>query len=226
MTALFTPPVLYSFRRCPYAMRARLSIAYAQVDVELREVVLRDKPESLRAYSAKATVPVLVLSQQHVIDESLDIIYWALSKNDPFNWLSGLSPEQQNEAKQLIAENDSTFKVCLDRYKYADRYPEKTVVEYRDEGEAFLAKLDSRCATSKYLLTDNISFADVAIFPFIRQFAFVDKVWFDQTPYGHLQAWLAQWLQSELFESVMRKYPMWVEGDQPTLFPDHISQQH
>lgn len=227
MTSSLTLPILYSFRRCPYAMRARLSIAYAQVNVELREVVLRDKPPSLLAYSAKATVPVLVLSEksseQKVIDESLDIIYWALSKNDPSHWLEKLPVTQLSEAKELISENDGSFKACLDRYKYADRYPEKTEVEYREEAETFLKKLDERLKNKKYLITNKVCFADVAIFPFIRQFAFVDKAWFDKTPYKNLQAWLSQWLDSELFESVMKKYPAWRDGDQPVLFPGDTS---
>ena len=221
MNPQFNPPLLYSFRRCPYAIRARLAIVYSGIPVELREVVLRDKPASLRAYSAKATVPVLVLSEQQVIDESLDIIDFCLSLNDPAGWLSDLSRSQQLEARALIKENDGFFKDHLDRYKYPDRQSdtENNGSDDRDLAMIFLAKLDQRLGKSAYLMGEKSSIADIAIFPFVRQFAFVDKSWFDQTALQYLKRWLEQWLQSPLFEQVMKKYPAWMSGDELTVFP-------
>jgi glutathione S-transferase len=202
-----TLPILYSFRRCPYAMRARMAIAYSGVDVQLREVILSNKPKSMLAYSPKATVPVLVLPDQTVIDESRDVIHWALSINDPDNWL----PDENalTMAEQLIDENDVSFKQTLDKYKYHVRHPQQSAEVYRAEGEVFLKTLDVRLHETKYLLNSKISMADVAIFPFVRQFAHVDKGWFDHTPYVKLQAWLEGFLQSDLFASVMRKHPVW-----------------
>ena len=213
--------VLYSFRRCPYAMRARMAIAYSQLTVEIREVVLKDKPEEMLLASPKATVPVLVISddvaEQSILDESLDIMFWALSKNDPEKInLSDISHYYDNE---LIAENDNVFKAHLDHYKYADRFPEQTEQYYREQGEAFLVKLDILLENSIYLTGNNLSVVDIAIFPFIRQFAFVDKQWFDQSCYTHLKRWLENFLESELFKSVMPKLPQWHNGDDATLFP-------
>lgn len=202
-----TRPILYSFRRCPYAMRARMAIAYSGIDVELREVVLSNKPKSMLVYSPKATVPVLVLPDQTVIDESREIIRWALSIADPDNWL----PQESalKIAEQLIDKNDTSFKQALDKYKYHVRHPQQSVDVYRAEGEAFLKTLETRLSETKYLLGPQISMADVAIFPFVRQFAHVDKDWFAQTPYVKLQRWLEGFLQLALFEEVMRKHVPW-----------------
>jgi glutathione S-transferase len=212
-------PVLYSFRRCPYAMRARMALACSQVNVELREVVLREMPAAMLAYSPKATVPVLVFPDDTVLEESRDIINWALSVNDPEDWMPAAGSEDYAAAKHLIDENDGVFKEQLDRYKYAERYPEHTVEYYREQGESFLKQLDDRLGRNTWLLGERMSVADVAIFPFVRQFAFVDKPWFDQLPWSHLQQWLDTLLQSDLFASVMQKYPQWQEGDAPTRFP-------
>jgi glutathione S-transferase len=212
-------PILYSFRRCPYAMRARMALACSQVRVELREVVLREMPLAMLACSPKATVPVLVLPDDTVLEESRDIINWALSVNDPEHWLPAANSEESAMAKHLIDENDGAFKEQLDRYKYAERYPEHPAEYYREQGEPFLKQLDDRLSRTAWLLGERISVADIAIFPFVRQFAFVDKPWFDRLPWVYLQKWLDRLLQSDLFASVMQKYPQWQEGDAPTRFP-------
>lgn len=217
-------PVLYSFRRCPYAIRARMALYASATPVYIREVVLRDKPASMLQCSPKGTVPVLLLANAEVIDESLDILHWALNNNDPRGWLQTLSPSDRACADQLISTNDTVFKSALDRYKYSDRYPEHTALDYRRQGEAFLGELEQRLQSQPFLLSNKISFADIAIFPFIRQFAFVDKQWFDQSVYGGLQRWLENFLNSAIFQQIMIKLPPWQEGDIPRLFsPDSLS---
>jgi glutathione S-transferase len=212
-------PIFYSFRRCPYAIRSRLALCYSQTKVQLREVLLKDKPPCLRKFSTKATVPVLVLNDNSVIDESLDIIRWALRGNDPNGWLVGLSLSQATEANKLIAVNDGAFKFSLDRYKYSDRHPEKSREGYRDEAIEFLQALDHRLSHQQYLISDQLSIADVAIFPFIRQFAFVDKAWFDNNPNKHLRQWLNNHLSSSLFDQCMTKFPVWKKNDKTLIFP-------
>ena len=200
-------PVLYSFRRCPYAMRARLALRYAEQSVEHREVVLRDIPQQMIDISPKATVPVMLLSNETVIDESLDIALWALEQQDPHELLGSLS--QLSDMLALINENDNDFKAWLDQYKYADRYPEQTPEYYRQQGEDFLQKLESRLAHHPYLFGVKIRLADIAIMPFVRQFAHVDKRWFEAAEYPNLQRWLSEWLESDTFKEIMTKYPKW-----------------
>lgn len=214
-----TLPVLYSFRRCPYAMRARLAIAYSGISVELREVVLKDKPAALLSASPKGTVPVLISEQQTIIDESIDIMQWAIQQNDPDNWFQHLSPEQKQLGNELISYNDGTFKFYLDRYKYADRYPEQTEQFYREQGELFLQKLEQQLATHAYLLASHITWADIAILPFIRQFASVDKSWFEQANYPKVRDWLNTFIESVQFKQIMPKFKQWHEQDERTLFP-------
>jgi len=209
-------PILYSFRRCPYAMRARLAIAKSNISVELREVVLRDKPQALLDISAKATVPVLQLSDSTVIDESLDIMDWALSLNDPDNWKDNTLAD---DIKQLTEDNDGEFKYYLDRYKYADRYPEHSELYYREKAEVFLTELESRLSKQTYLCSSNCCLADMAIFPFIRQFANVDTDWFQSSNYKNLKRWLKLHIESDLFISIMSKYPAWKTGDKKLIFP-------
>ena len=199
-------PILYSFRRCPYAMRARLAIAYANVAVELREVELRNKPQAMLLVSPKATVPVLQLENGRVLDESLDIMLWALQQNDPEHWLKAAGLDH---AKALIRGNDEPFKYYLDRYKYADRYPAYSELYYRQQGELFLADLESLLTQRTYLSGDQFSLADAAILPFIRQFCAVEPAWFKDSPYPALRQWLNDFLASSLFEQVMTKYPYW-----------------
>jgi glutathione S-transferase len=201
-------PILYSYRRCPYAMRARMALWAAQVQVELREVSLREKPQHLLQISPKATVPVLQLPDGTVLEQSLDIMHWALQQNDAQGWLS----VDIAQADALISTTDGEFKKALDRYKYPDRYPEQSPLFYREQGEQFLQRLETALAGHRYLLGDAASIADVAIFPFIRQFAAVDSEWFAQSAYGNLRVWLARWVESALFDEVMQKVATYVEG--------------
>ena len=212
-------PVLYSFRRCPYAIRARLALYTSGMAVELREVSLRDKPASMLAASPKGSVPVLVLADGQVIDESWEIMQWALHQNDPQGWL-GQNDSHAYAATPLVRENDTVFKYHLDRYKYPDRYPEYPQIHYRSKGEEFLMQLENRLAASHYLLGDGLSIADAAIFPFVRQFAEVDRTWFAQANYPALRRWLKDFIDSEGFVSVMLKYAFWHPGG-PTVIMSH-----
>lgn len=196
-------PILYSYRRCPYAMRARMALRYAGIAIQLIEISLKDKPAEMLQASPKGTVPVLVtkedtLGNRIIIDESLQIMRWALASNDPDNWLA-------NSADNLIAENDGAFKQALDRYKYAIRFPEKSASEHRADGEVFLAKSENLLNHHHFLTGKSIGLADIAIFPFIRQYAGVDATWWETAPYPKLKAWLKVRIQSELFLSVMQK---------------------
>ena len=191
---------LYSFRRCPYAMRARMALRYSGVPVDIVEVSLKAKPAEMLAISPKGTVPVLDAGGR-VIDESLEIMRWALAQHDPDDWLLG----GDSRIAGLIEANDQGFKVHLNRYKYAERYPEQPMEVYRAEGALFLQQLDELLEGRDYLLSDHLSLADVALLPFVRQFAHVDREWFAQTPYVRLQAWLQRLLESELFTAIMKK---------------------
>lgn len=192
--------LLYSFRRCPYAMRARLALRYSGVCVRIIEVSLKAKPAEMLALSPKGTVPVLSVNGE-VIDESLAIMQWALAQHDPDNWRLQGDPS----VLALIDENDQGFKYHLDRYKYAERYPEHPMEHYRAEGEVFLQKLEGLLADRAYLLAHHPSLADMALAPFVRQFAHVDRDWFARAPYPRLQRWLEAFLQSPLFIGVMAK---------------------
>lgn len=202
-------PILYSFRRCPYAIRARLALASAGQQVSLREVVLRDKPEAFLAASPSATVPCLVADQ--VLDESLDVMRWALARNDPEGWL-----DMPEAGWDWIERADGPFKSALDRTKYAVRYPGVDAAEQRALAAVFLTDLD---AVIDEWIFDRPTIADYAILPFVRQFAFIDKSWFDAQAWPALQGWLERFLASERFAAVMQKYPQWAEGDGVTAFP-------
>ncbi len=209
-----SPNILYSFRRCPYALRARLALKYSALPVVLREVDLKAVPAELTAASSKNTVPVLVTPGADVIDESWDIVLWSLRQNDPDNWL-GDDEANVIPADQLLEINDFSFKEDLDHYKYFERYPEHPQEYYRKRGEEFLEELEEILSETRYLLGDRPTLADIGVFPFIRQFAGVDRDWFDASPYGHLRKWLDEWLMSDLFKSVMVKHPVWKPGDTP-----------
>lgn len=200
-------PVLYSFRRCPYAMRARLALAASETDVEHREVLLRDKPAEMLAASPKGTVPVLVLPDGQVVEESLDIMRWALARNDPRGWLA-----PGDAMFELVAINDGPFKQALDRYKYPNRYEGEDALENRGRGLEILTGLEARLAGSAFLCGEAMSLADAAIFPFVRQFAHTDRMWFAEQNLPHLQAWLAAHLASPIFAAVMKKYPVWASS--------------
>ena len=199
-----TVPTLYSFRRCPYAMRARMALGYCGVPVTTVEVSLKAKPLEMLERSPKGTVPVLVL-QDRVLEQSLDIMGWALAQHDPEDWSLAHNLNGQRQIAALIAENDSRFKQDLDHYKYAVRYPEFSQEEYRQRGERFLRRLNELLESRDFLVTDRLTLADIAIAPFIRQFCAVDADWFWQSPYPHLQRWLQRFLASELFVTAMTK---------------------
>ncbi len=205
-------PVLYSFRRCPYAMRARMALLVAGQAVELREIVLRDKPAALLAASPKATVPVLVAADGSVIEESLEIMCWALARHDPEQWLDG-------DDAAAIARNDGPFKHHLDRYKYPDRHGEDPVA-HRLAGLAILADLEPRLGRAANLCGAGRTLVDMAIMPFVRQFAAIDPAWFDAQPLPGVRAWLARHLGSALFARAMIRLRPWRPGDSPTLFAD------
>lgn len=195
-----------------------MALQYSGVKVELREVLLKDKPESLLKVDSAATVPLLQLQNGDAIDESWPIMLWALRQNDPQNWL-GENEKHVAEIEMLLEMNDYSFKPDLDHYKYADRYPEFPAEYYRLQGEEFLQDMEELLGDSKYLMGEKITAADIAIFPFIRQFANVDKPWFDQSPYSRLQVWLEQFVSSSLFDAIMEKFPVWHEGDKPSVYP-------
>lgn len=208
-------PILYSFRRCPYAMRARLALAVSGAGCMLREIRISAKPEAMLAASPKGTVPVLVLPAGEVIDESLDIMRWALERRDPEGWLKRDDPE-------LIARNDGDFKHHLDRYKYSERHGSDAHL-HREGGQAFLHDIDRRLADSGQLCGPVRGLADAAIMPFVRQFAAVDREWFDELALPHLKLWLATHLASSLFETVMMRVRPWREDDPPVAFaPPHV----
>ena len=205
-------PVLYSFRRCPYAIRARMAIVGADVPVRLREIILRDKPAEMLAASPKGTVPVLVLPDGQVIDESLDVMGWALAQHDPDNWLA-----TRDDA--LIAQFDGPFKHHLDRYKYATRYAGADAVAHRDAALAILAGLEERLS-APWLAGVQPGFTDIAILPFVRQFRIADPAWFDQDlAQPNVQNWLAAFLQWPGFLAVMQKFPLWLSDGQEHMFP-------
>jgi len=213
-------PVLYSFRRCPYAMRARMAIVISEQICALREVVLKDKPPEMLEASSKGTVPVLVLPDGLVLDESYDIMCWALGLHDPDGWLE---PIERNavDVKELISENDGPFKEHLDRYKYTTRYEDEgaDAVYHRTHGLKFIEKLDARLTRRVYLYGDQFTIADAAIAPFIRQFANTDRNWFDMLNLPNVQRWLNGILGSDLFLYVMSKYPVWTQGESEPMFP-------
>ncbi len=210
-----TTPVLYTFRRCPYAIRARMALEYASITCELREVKLSNKPPAMINISNKGTVPVLQLVDGRVIDESLDIMLWALGQTDPDHWLD----LEKNDGRSLIDVNDQEFTQYLDQYKYFKRYPEHSQLYYREKAEKFIVVLETNLQEHQGigLVSIRQTLADVAIFPFIRQFAHVDWEWFSNSQYKNLISWLVKFEESELFLAVMDKYKPWQENDDVVL---------
>lgn len=210
-------PVLYSFRRCPYAMRARLALLASGIPVELREVMLRDKAPEFLAVSPSATVPCLVTTSGDVVDESYDIMQWALSRNDPEGWLE---PDDGDidDAIALIEDIDGPFKLHLDRYKYDTRYIDVSKKTERSAAAAYLMPLDERLAAGKWLLGARPSLADYSILPFVRQFANTDRDWFEAEDWPHLIGWLKAFETSQRFAEIMAKYDKWYAGDEPITF--------
>ena len=198
-------PILYTYRRCPYAMRARMALQYAGIQFEYREIELRNKPQSMLHLSPKATVPVLYVDGL-VLDQSLDIMCWALKVSDPDGW----NMLDENIAKTWIEKNDEVFKGLLDQYKYPNRYPQlNQVAVLADVMELMLEPMERALGSSEYLIGDRMTWVDVAIFPFIRQFSMVDQEKFQTLPIPHIQKWLRRQSESKLFLSVMDKYPAW-----------------
>ena len=214
--ALHGTPILYSFRRCPYAMRARLALQASGVEVELREIALKDKPAAMLQASPKGTVPVLVLPGGRVIEQSLEIMLWALQHNDSQAWLPA-NETAMNEALADIARNDGPFKQALDRYKYPARFALANGLAYREQGATALQTWEQRLAAQSYLNGKNWGLLDAAIAPFVRQFAHTDKVWFAEQDWPHLQRWLAAFEASPAFAAVMEKVPTWSAGDVPRI---------
>ncbi|PZW72993.1 glutathione S-transferase [Pseudomonas sp. 2848] len=196
--------ILYSFRRCPWAMRARLALRYAECDVQVVEVKMKEKPAELLALSPKGTVPVLDTGNG-VLEESLDIMRWALDRHDPDDWRLLADPAAARQADALIARNDSAFKAQVNLYKYAERYPEYSRAHYRTQAEPWLAELESLLEGRPWLLAEHPSLADAALLPLMRQFAGVEPQWFAEAAYPRLRSWLQGWLGSSLFKAVMAK---------------------
>jgi glutathione S-transferase len=207
-----SPAALYSFRRCPYAMRARMALLQSGVAFELREIALRHKPPQLLAASPKGTVPVLVLPSGAVLEQSLDIMLWALRQHDPDDWL--LDAAGLDATLALIAQCDGPFKQQLDRYKYPNRYlgeePVPKPLEQRAAGAQFLQSLEARLQASAWLHGSHMALADIAIMPFVRQFAATDAAWFTAQDWPALKCWLQVIERSTLFERCMDKQALWV----------------
>lgn len=213
-----TLPVLYSFRRCPYAMRARMSLIASDTHCALREIELKNKPDEMLEASPKGTVPVLVPGEGPVLEESLDIMLWALERHDPQGWLA---PERgtRDEMLALIRACDGEFKPHLDRYKYPTRHEDVDPLHHRAQGLAFVSRLDDRLGEDPWLFGTRIALADVAIFPFIRQFANTDREWFDEAAPPHARAWLERCLAWPVFTRAMAKVPVWEAGSREPVFP-------
>lgn len=207
-------PIFYSFRRCPYAMRARLALQTSGISVEIREIKLQNKPEELLQSSSKGTVPVLVLNSEEVLDESLDIIWWALKINDPKNWLAK-GQIDKTEINKILTILEYDFKQNLDKYKYPNRYTNINKKLYRDKNLKFLNYLNYLLKKNKALNCSHLSMIDYAIFPFIRQFRNVDEEWFDTLDLAFLKKWLYQIIDSKQFLSIMKKYQLWEPNQMP-----------
>lgn len=210
-------PVLYSFRRCPYAMRARMALLVSGIRCEMREIALSQKPEGMLAASPKGTVPVLVLKDR-VIDQSLDIMHWALGQNDPQDWSTRNTPFDE-EALVLVSQCDEEFKRNLDRYKYPNRYDLPSGLEHREAGAVYLMQLNVRLTHTPYLMGSSFTWVDAAIAPFVRQFARTDRDWFDAQNWPALKIWLENFENSEAYSTVMHKYKVWHQDAKPVAFP-------
>ena len=204
-------PILYSFHGCPYCLRARMALKYAQLKIILRDVDLKDLPEEARAVSSHATVPSLVISDDEYFDESWDIVKWAVEQNDPANWL-GQGNEFLQDAEMLVETNDHSFKGDLVKYKNPDSHPEQPMEYYRERGEEFLEELNEMLEENTFLLASHISIADIAVFPLVREFVMVDRDWFDDAPYPKLQTWLESIQNTDCFKQVMKEHKIWQPG--------------
>ncbi len=233
-------PVLYSLRNCPYAMRARIAIFKSQQPVALRDVVLTNKPAEMILASPKATVPILVLNEldklseesgadsaidtvkapreTHVIDESLDVMLWALQASDPQDLLHSAQPEMLTQMLTLINDFDVEFKQRIEAYKCSKRYHETNLTECRNACEEYIIRLEQRLTQHEFLMSERESLVDIALLPFIRQFARIERQWYLQSPYPKLKQWLNNYLQSPMFTKVMSKHPLWLESGEEVIF--------
>lgn len=211
-------PILYSLRNCPYAMRARIAIFKAKQTVLLRDVVLSNKPKEMIAESPKGTVPVLVLTNKMVLEESLEIMLWALNETDPNDLLHKNDPTAVEQMLEIIQLFDDEFKESLEQYKCAKRYKENNIEQCREKCEQYLQQLEQRLANTQYLMSNKESLVDIALVPFIRQFARVERQWYLQSPYPNVRQWLNNYLQSPMFTKVMAKYPLWLDNHEVVLF--------
>jgi len=218
MNETITLPVLYSLRNCPYAMRARIAIYKSKQPVLLRDIVLSNKPSEMLAASPKGTVPVVVLPNKTVIEESLEVMLWALKENDPNDLLQQTDHTVLIAMLNLIEKFDSEFKNCLEQYKCAKRYKEDNINECRQACEEYIAELELRLTQQQFLFSAKESLADIALLPFIRQFARVERQWYLQSPYPKLKQWLNNYLQSPMFTKVMAKYPLWMDHQENVIF--------
>lgn len=212
-----TLPILYSLRHCPFAMRARLAIFKSQRAVELRDVKLTNKPAAMLKASPKGTVPILVVSASRVIDESLDVMLWCLGESDPDNLLRS-SIVELSDLLAFIDIYDSEFKPSIERYKCAKRYHETNLEACRNDCEVYIQDLERRLSEHAFVMGEDESLVDIAILPFIRQFAKVERQWYVQSSYKNLKRWLNNYLQSALFNKVMAPYQIWEEGNEPVIF--------
>ncbi|MEH6735653.1 MAG: glutathione S-transferase [Shewanella sp.] len=215
-------PVLYSLRNCPYAMRARLAIYASKQQVNLRDLVLSNKPAEMLTVSPKGTVPVLVTTDNQVIDESLSIMLWAFSQTDPDDYVKKATPNALTEMLAVIAIFDNEFKGHLEKYRCSKRYHEPSLIEDRQQCERYLADLESRLCQHSYLMSDQPSLTDLALMPFIRQFARVERQWYLRSPYPKLRQWLNHYLQSRMFSKVMVQNPMWLDSKQEIVFGANV----
>lgn len=215
-------PTLYSLQHCPYAMRARLGILLAEQQVMLRPIIMQNKPEEMLTASPKGTVPVLVLADGTVIDESLDIMLWALKRNDPQNLLYAQANSDRNptleEMLKIINENDQEFKPSLENYKRAKRFHHDSEEADRLACEPFIQRLENRLSQHQFFMGETPSLLDYALLSFVRQFAKVNKPIFRDGPYANLQRWLDFHLQSRIFARAMVKYPLWLDSGEESLF--------
>lgn len=211
-------PILYSLQRCPYAMRARLGLLLAKQPVMLRDVVMKNIPAELLAISPKGTVPVLLLNDSSVIEESIDIMLWALQQNDPNNLLFSGQPTAFPDMLTLIDRNDNEFVTSLESYKTAARYHDSSEAYYRQQCEQFINVLEQRLTAQHFLMGTRPSLADYALLPFIRQFSRVNRRWFLNAPYPNLQHWLTTHYKNPLYSKAMTLYPQWVDNHEEFLF--------
>ncbi len=211
-------PILYSLRQCPYAMRARMGLLLAKQSVILRDIVMKNIPTQMLAASPKGKVPVLVFNDSSVIDESLDIMLWALKQNDPNNLLYKHEPDALENMLSLISRNDNEFVDALKKYKAAARYHDNNIESARNQCESFISHLEENLTNHHYIMGESLSLVDYAILPFIRQFSRVDRKWYTHAPYPKLRQWLEKHYQDPIFAKTMTQYSQWLDSNAVVIF--------